>query len=371
MGLTLQDVRINRWAETLVQYSLKLKKGDLVLIRGSELSLPLIKAVYREALKAGAHPEVDMAVPGIQEIFLKEADDDQLAFVSPVTRLQIEKYDCLLSIGGSANTRAMGGVDPKRQARRAQAMAEINQIYMERSAKGELRWCVTQFPTHASAQEAGLSIDDYAEFVYRACHVDQDNPVQAWEQVQATQESLIEKISTYDTLRIVSADTDLTMSVGGRKWISAHGNFNFPDGEIFTGPIESSVEGHIRFSFPAIYAGKEVEDIRLTFKEGKVVEASAARGEDLLKALLDTDEGAKMVGEIGIGTNFGIDRFTRNILFDEKMGGTIHLALGAGYPETGNANKSSIHWDMLCDLREGGEIYGDGELIYREGKFLF
>lgn len=367
----LKDPRIDKMAETLVRYSLQVKKGDLLLIRASELSAPLIKAVYREAIRAGAHPEVEISMPALQEIFLKEASDEQLSFVSPTTRLQYEQFDCLLSILGGFNTRALSGVDPNRQAQRARATAELSKIFMKRQAEGSLRWCVTQYPTHSSAQEAGFSLDDYAEFIFRACRVTEDDPVAAWTEVKRSQDAIIEKISGYDTLRIVSEDTDLTLRVGGRKWINAFGDFNFPDGEIFTGPIEDSAEGHIRFSFPGIYAGKEVEDIRLTFKEGRVIEATAARGEELLRALLDTDEGARYIGELGIGTNFGIDRFTRNMLFDEKIGGTIHIAVGAGYPETGSTNQSSIHWDMLCDLRQGGEIYGDGRLIYREGKFLF
>lgn len=366
----LQDLRIKRLAETLVHYSLKIKEGDLLLIQGSDLAAPLMREVYREALRAGGHPEVMVSIPGLSEIFLREASDKQLEHVSPASRVYYEKYDAMLSIGGGYNTRALSGVDPKRQAARSKATSELSRIFMERSAKGELRWCVTQYPTHSAAQEAGMSLEDYADFVFRACRVTEEDPVAAWRQVREEQKRLVEAISAFDTLRIVGEGTDLTLRVGGRKWISADGEHNFPDGEIFTGPVEDSAEGHIRFSFPAIHAGREVEDIRLTFKGGKVVEASAARGEELLKSLLAVDEGASRLGEIGIGTNFGIDRFTRNMLFDEKLGGTVHLALGAGYPETGSTNVSGIHWDMLCDLRNGGEIYGDGKLIYKEGKFL-
>lgn len=366
----LQDPRIKRLAETLVHYSLKIKEGDLALIQGSDLAAPLIREVYREMLRAGAHPDVTVSIPGLREIYMHEANDKQIEHVSPISRLVYEKYDAVLSIGGGYNTRSMGSVDPKRQAARSKAMSEINKLFMERAGKGELRWCVTQFPTHSDAQEAGISLEEYADFVFRACRVTEDDPVAAWRQVKEEQERLVAAISAIDTLRIVGDGTDLTLRVGGRKWISADGEHNFPDGEIFTGPVEDSAQGHIRFSFPAIYAGKEVEDIRLTFENGRVVEAQAARGEELLKSLLAVDEGASRLGEIGIGTNFGIDRFTRNILFDEKLGGTIHLAVGAGYPETGSTNVSGIHWDMLCDLRDGGEIYGDGQLIYREGKFL-
>lgn len=357
--------------KVLVHYSLALKKGDVFLIRGSDLSSPLIKAVYSEALKAGAHPEVWTSVPGLAEIFYREASDEQLKFVSPFTKLAMETFDAYLAIRGDYNTRSLSGVDPSRQAVAAKASAEVTKVYLERSASGALRWCSTQYPTHAQAQEANMSLDDYAEFVFRACRLDSDDPVAAWESVREEQNRLIEQIERYDELRIVGEGTDLTLRVGGRKWISADGKHNFPDGEIFTGPVEDSANGTIRFSFPGLYGGKEIEDIRLTFEGGKVVKASAARGEELLKALLASDHGASYLGEIGIGTNYGIERFTRNMLFDEKIGGTIHLAVGAGYPETGSKNQSGIHWDMLCDLRSGGEIYGDGELIYKDGKFLF
>lgn len=365
------DPRIERMAQVLVRYSLGLKEGDVFLIRGSDLSAPLIKAVYREALRAGAHPEVWTSVPGLAEIFYREASDAQLEFVSPFLKLATETFDAYLAIRGDYNTRALSGVDPARQAKAAKASSGVMKTYMDRAAAGVFRWCGTQYPTHAQAQEANMSLDEYAEFVFQACRLNEDDPVAAWRAVEEEQSRLIERLRGYDQLRIVGDGTDLTLRVGGRTWVSADGKRNFPDGEIFTGPVEDSANGTIRFSFPGIHAGKEIEDIRLTFEQGKVVKASAARGEELLKALLATDEGAAYLGEIGIGTNYGIERFTKNMLFDEKIGGTVHLAVGAGYPETGSKNKSGIHWDMLCDLRSGGEIYGDGELIYKDGKFLF
>lgn len=366
----MADPRVERMAETLIHYSLEIKKGDLLLIRGSDLVAPLIKETYRKAIQAGAHVDVMVSLPGLAEAFLKEADDDQLNFVSPLNEVMVEKYDAMLAIRGEYNTRSLSGVDPKRQAARAKATAPVNQRFMERAAQGELRWCGTEYPTHAAAQDANMSLDEYQDFVFRACRVDEEDPVAAWREVHEEQERIIKAIEGIDQLRIVGEETDLTLRVGGRKWINADGEKNFPDGEIFTGPVEDSAEGHIRFSFPGIYAGKEIEDIRLTFEKGKVTNATASRGEDLVKALLASDEGASYLGEIGIGTNYRIDRFTQNILFDEKIGGTIHLALGAGYPETGSKNQSGIHWDMLADLREGGEIYGDGKLIYQDGKFV-
>jgi aminopeptidase len=214
-----------------------------------------------------------------------------------------------------------------------------------------------------------MSLAEYTDFVFGAGLLDHDDPVAEWRRIDAQQEKICDILNTKSDLRIVSTDTDISMSIAGRKWINCSGHENFPDGEVFTGPVEDTVNGHIRFSFPGIYAGKEIEDIRLEFKDGKVVKATAAKGEELLQALLETDEGARFVGELAVGTNFGIQNFTQNMLFDEKIGGTVHLAIGASYPESGGKNKSGIHWDMLCDMREGGEIYADGELIYRNGNF--
>lgn len=361
---------IERMAKTLIHYSLEIKKGDKLMIQGGELTAPLIREAYREAVRAGAHVTVLGGIEGLTEIFFQEASDEQLEYISPLYKMVYETFDALLVIRGEHNTRALSGVDPQKQALRSKASASLNKIFLSRAAAGELNWCGTQFPTHASAQDAGMSLSDYEAFVYRACQVDNDDPVAKWRSIHQQQDRIIEAIKGIDTLRIVGEDTDLTLRVKDRKWINASGKHNFPDGEIFTGPIEDSANGHIRFSFPGIVRGRQVEDIRLTFKDGKVVHATAKVGEELLKALINSDPGASYLGEIGIGTNYGIERFTQNILFDEKIGGTIHLAVGSGYPETGSVNESGVHWDMLCDLRNGGEIYGDGALIYKDGKFI-
>ncbi|MBE3599365.1 MAG: aminopeptidase [Limnochordaceae bacterium] len=366
----MRDPRVSRMAEVLVRYSVEVKPGDLVLVQGSDLASPLIAEVYREVLRAGGHPDVVTGVPGLSEIFYKEASQAQLEHVSPLAQLSVEKYQVHVSIGGAHNVKHLAGVDPKRQAVRSKALAPLNTLFMQRAARGELRWVYTEFPTNALAQEAGMSLADFEEFVFAACKVDRPDPIAAWRSVHDEQERICRFLERFDVLRIVARDTDLTLRVGGRKWENADGKANFPDGEVFTGPVEDSANGYIRFSFPGIYAGKEIEDIRLEFQDGKVVKATARRGEELLHALLDSDPGARYLGELGIGTNFEIQRFTREMLFDEKIGGTVHLAVGAGYPETGSKNESGVHWDMLCDMRDGGEIYGDGRLIYRSGKFL-
>ncbi len=263
----------------------------------------------------------------------------------------------------------MANVDPKKQATSQAAQRRIFERFMERSAAKELDWCGTQYPCNASAQDAEMSLDEYEDFVLQACLVHRKDPVAAWKKVHREQAKLCAFLDKRKTLRVVAPGTDISMSVAGRKWINSDGKKNMPSGEIFTSPIEDSVEGTIAFSFPACHLGLEVHDVKLTFKKGKAVKVTAGKGKDLLLAKLDIDEGARFVGEMAIGTNYSIQKFTKNTLFDEKIGGTIHMALGASYPDSGGKNKSSIHWDMVNDMRDGGKIYADGKLIYRDGRF--
>lgn len=366
----MRDVRHQKLANLLVNYSLKVKKGEYIILLGSPLSESLLKEIYKEVIKVGGHPEVVFTTEGFNEIMLKDGSDEQLQFISPITKIGAEKCDALIVLLGGQNTKGLSNVDAKRISFRRKAQREIMVTRMEREAKGEFRWVGTQYPTHSDAQEGNMSLEEYEEFVFSAGLLDKDNPSEEWERISKEQQKVVEYLDTKKTLHIVSQDTDLKMKIEGRKWINCDGKVNFPDGEVYTGPVEDSVEGHIRFSYPGIYAGKEIEDIRLEFKKGKVVKASAAKGEDLLLALLDTDEGARTIGEIAIGTNYGIDKFTKNMLFDEKIGGTIHAALGMSIPNSKGVNKSTIHWDMLCDMKDGGKIYADGELFYKNGKFI-
>ena len=364
------DSRLVKMAEVLVDYSLELKPGDKFMIRSTDLATPLIKEIYRLALLRGAHPEVQLQVEGLSKIFYSTASDKQLQYVSPLHEKVVLGFDAFLSIMADHNTKALTSVDSSKMALQQRALAPWNQRFMERAAQGEMRWSVAPYPTQALAQEAAMSLDEYADFVMEACLLNTPDPLAAWQEVHDQQQRHVEFLNGVDLIEIKAKDTDLRLRVKGRTWENCDGKMNFPDGEVFTAPIEDSVEGVIRFSFPGIYSGKEVEDIRLTFEQGKVVEASAAKGEELLHSLLETDAGARRVGEFAIGTNFGIKKFTRNMLFDEKIGGTIHLALGSTYFETGGKNESGIHWDMLCDMRDGGEIYADGKLIYRNGNML-
>jgi aminopeptidase len=366
----VKDHRYEKLAKVLVQYSLGVKRGDLVSIVGAPLAEPLVVEVYREVLKAGAHGIVKCQPPALGEVFFKTAQKHQLEYVSPVAEFETEKVDKVVSIWADDNTKSLSGVDPKKQAARSAATRKLFKRFLEREAKGELKWVGTQFPCNASAQDAEMSLDEYEDFVLRACLVHLPNPTAAWRAVHAKQEKIVRFLNKRKTFRIVAKDTDLTFKAGGRKWVNCDGGVNMPDGEIFTGPIEDTAEGTIAFSFPAFYAGREATGVKLTFKKGKVVKATAAKGENVLTSLLDTDPGARRVGEVAIGTNYGIDRFTRNTLFDEKIGGTVHMALGASLPESGGVNESGIHWDIVTDMRDGGLIYADGKVIYRNGKFV-
>jgi aminopeptidase len=364
------DKRLVKLANILTNYSLELKKNDLFVISGSEDAVPLIKEVYKQALVTGAHPHVRIYAEELDEIFYKYASEEQLKYISPLSKFEVKKISARLTILAPKNTKRLTNIDPKKQAYHRKFQQEIHQIFLNRAAKKELRWTLTQYPTNAAAQDAEMSIEEYEDFVFKAAHVYKKYPIEYWKNVSKQQEKISKMLQSKKTLHILAEDTDLKLSVEGRKWVNADGHENFPDGEIFTGPVENSVNGYIRYSYPAIYSGREVEDIRLEFKNGKVVKAKAAKGEDFLKAMLNTDAGAKRIGEFAFGNNYGIQKFTKNILFDEKIGGTIHIALGSGYPETGSKNKSGIHWDMICDLRKNSEILADGELIYKNGRFI-
>lgn len=365
----MADARLQKLAKVLVHYSLKLKPGDRLLINSMDIAAPLIREVFREAVRAGAHIDTDITIDGMGEILLREGSDEQLNYISEMEKLGNEYYSAYLTIWAQRNSRELSGVDPARMALRRSAHAATLKRMLERIASGDARWCGTLFPTHSSAQDAGMSLSDYEDFVYNTGLLDRDDPIAAWQQVHKEQQRVVEFLEQHDEIHIVAPGTDLTYRVGGRKWINCAGTENFPDGEVFSGPIENSVNGSILFSYPAIYNGNEVAEVRLTFRDGKVVESSASRGEDFLNATLDTDEGARYVGEVAFGLNYNISRYSKDTLFDEKIGGTMHMALGASLPESGGVNESALHWDMVSDLREG-RVYADGKLCYEHGKFI-
>ncbi len=365
----MADIRLNKLANILVNYSLEIKPGDQIEIRTNPSALDIALLVYEEAVKAGAYVLNSISIPGSEETFFKFANDDQLDYVSPIRKQIYETFNAVLVIGAEHNTRALSGIDPDRISRARKATTPLTKIFLERAAKLDLRWCYTVFPTNASAQEADMSLREYKEFVYGAGLLDTADPVEAWRNEGKRQRELIEWLSGKELVEIKGDDIDLKLSIKDRTFKEADGKHNFPDGEIFTGPVEESVNGWVRFNYPAIYEGQEVIDVELWFEDGKVVKEKASKGEDLLTSLLNSDPGARFLGEWGIGTNYGIQRFTKNMLFDEKMGGTIHLAVGSGYPETGSVNESAIHWDMLCDMTQS-EIKIDGDQFYKDGKVI-
>jgi aminopeptidase len=368
--MVIVEDRLSRVAQVLVRYSLNVQPGDLVAIQGGTEAIPLFREVFRETLRAGGHPELKIEMEEAREIYLKEANEDQLNFVSPVTQLLTERFDCLLYVDAETNTRRLSRVDPLRSAKLRKAYNAVDTLWSQRAAQGLMRWCYTQFPTHAYAQNANMSLEDYWEFVYNACMLNEPDPVKQWEAMSAQQQKLITWLNGHKEVHISGEDTDLTLSIKDRPFLALDGHVNLPDGEIYCGPVESSAQGTIRFTLPTSYDGHAVDDIRLRFEEGRVVEAHAASSEDYLLSMLTIDEGARRIGEFAFGMNYGIREATRNILYDEKIGGTIHLALGRSYPESGGLNVSALHWDMVCDLREQGEVLVDGELFLKNGKYM-
>ena len=365
----MRDPRVDGLARVIVRYSLDLQEGQTFMISAGVVAEPLVQAIYEQALEVGAHPLLDISLEGTQEAFYRLGSDAQLDWVSPTQRWAFDEADARIRILSDTNTRELSSVPAERQTRRQRAMHPYMTKMMERSAAGELRWNVTLFPTNAYASAASMSLREYEDFYYRACLTDQPDPVAAWRKASDETRRLAEWIEGREEVRIEGPGTNLKLNVGGRHFKPADGRYNMPDGEFFTGPIEDSAEGEVTFHLPATYSGREVSGVRFRFEGGKVVDASAEIGEEFLIEVLDTDEGARRLGELGIGTNFGIAAGTGEILLDEKIGGTVHLAVGQSYPETGGVNESAVHWDMICDLRRGGSLTVDGELLQENGEF--
>jgi len=365
----MADPRMEKWARTLAGYCIDVQPGQVVAITGGIAAEPLLREVAKAVTARGGNAVVIPTVDGVMSDLLLTGSDDQLRFVSPIERFMREEADALISVRAETNTRRMSEVDPSRQRLYASARTGLLKSYMQRAAEGKLTWTSTLYPTDAYAQDADMETDAYTDFVLKACKLDRDDPAAAWRELREEQQRLIDWLDGRKEVHLAGPDTDLRLSIEGRTWVNSDGRRNFPSGEIFTSPLENSVNGHIRFSFPVVTAGRQIEDIRLRFEDGRVVEASAAKNEAYLIETLDTDEGARYLGEFAFGTNFDIERFSKIILFDEKIGGTVHMAVGRGYPETGSTNESAIHWDMICDLRQGGQVTVDGELFQKDGRF--
>jgi aminopeptidase len=365
----MPDPRIRKLAEILVNYSTKVKPGDWVHIEGHVLTEPLMSEVVACVLEAGGHPTVNLESESYQENIYTKASEEQLKWMSPIERLVVNEIDVNIYLEASQNTRFLSSIDPSRQQIRRVAGRELFEKHMQRAAEGSLRWVLTQYPCPAFAQEADMSQREFEDFVYHATFADQDNPVAHWQKIHDEQQCMVDWLKGKVQVSVKSPNADLTLSVEDRPFMNADGSENMPSGEIYTSPIEDSANGWVYFTYPAIMSGREVEGVRLEFKDGKVVKESAKKNEEFLTKMLDSDEGARYLGEFAIGTNYGIDRFTKSILYDEKIGGSFHLAVGAGFPECLGENKSSIHWDLICDIREDSEIRVDGELFYKDGQF--
>jgi aminopeptidase len=338
----MSDPRLARLGELIVGYSLGLQPGKVFRIDTPYVGVPLAIELYRAGLHAGALPYANVEVEQLPEILVREGSEEQLDFVPPMAIDEVDRVDAI-----ATNRR------------------------WERISAGELSWSGVLCPTAAHAQDAEMSLSDYESFVFRACHVeDEGDAVAHWQSTSADLQARAEQLGQVRELRIVAPDTDLRIVVEGRTWEAADGRHNMPDGEVYTSPLELETEGEIRFSFPAVFQGREVDDIRLRFEEGSVVASEAVRGGEFLEAVLGLDDGARRLGEVAFGMNYEIDRFTKNILFDEKIGGTMHVALGSAFKELGGVNDSALHWDLVCDLRAEGEVYADGELVWRAGRFL-
>jgi aminopeptidase len=366
----MTDPRIEKWADVLTGYCVDVQPGQTVAIGGGIAAEPLLRQIYAKVVGRGGLPVIVPEFPGLSSTLIGNGNDEQLSYITAYELFRNTEADCSITVMAETNTRNASGVDPARSAAYTRARAELRQSSMQRAGAGEFKWNLTIFPTDAYAQDAEMNTDDYREFIMEACRLNEPDPVAAWVEMREFQAGIVDWLTPRKELRLVAPGTDFRCSIDGRTWINSDGKRNFPSGEVFTGPVEDSAEGEVRFSFPVVTQGRQISDVRLRFEAGKVIDASAARNEAFLIESLDSDDGARRLGEIAVGTNFGITQFTGQILLDEKIGGTAHMALGAGYPETGSTNRSAIHWDLICDLRQGGRIEVDGEALLVDGQFV-
>lgn len=372
----MTDSRVQKFAKVLVEHSARIVPGDRVLIEATTAAEPLVRELFVQILEKGGIPHPMVSFPGMvpfiqDDWYLTYANDIQLDFVPTFYKLAYDQFESRIRIHSATNTRATTSIDPVKAQRRSKANSIITETQMRRGGEGKFKWVTTLYPTEAYAQDAGMSLSDYENFVFGAVHAHEDDPIAFWKGTAAGQQKAIDFLAGKDVVTLQGPNVDLTLSIKGRKFNNSTGMYNMPDGEIYTGPVEESVNGWVKFTYPAIYGGVAVEGAELTFNRGRVDRATAGKNEEYLVKMLESDQGSRYLGEFAIGTNFDINKFTGNILFDEKIGGTFHMALGAGYPETGSKNKSSIHWDMICDLRTDSEIRVDGELFYKNGQFVF
>ncbi len=360
---------LSKYAHLLLHYCLQVKPGQRLYVSSTFLAEPLLLEIHREATRSGVAVEYDLGFRNKSKVYWQEAGEGVLDMEPQLHTYAMEHFDAYLAIRAPYDLHEDLAATAEQKKRRAAAGARANQYYFRRTADGSMLRNLCQYPTEAAAKGAGMSVEEFAHFVFKACRLDEPDPVEAWLQVRKEQQGIVDFLNTCDRIRYVNEKTDIHFSVKGRTWINSDGRANMPSGEVFTGPVEDSVEGKVHFDFPSVYSGHDVQGITLTVEQGQIVHWEAEQGQSLLDQVFAI-EGARYFGEVAIGTNYNIQQSTRNILFDEKIGGTIHMAVGQSYLQSGGKNQSAIHWDMISDMRQGGEIYADGTLIYRDGKFL-
>ncbi|BDS06728.1 aminopeptidase [Oceaniferula spumae] len=381
----LTHLHLSRWADVLVRHATNVRPGDIVRITAQPAAEPLLEAVYRKVLEAGGHPLVNCRPECLNEAFFELANGDQLDWESPFTQLETEKVDATINIGASTNLRTMDQFDPTLIQRAARANKSSRELFFQRAAAADapeldsdvkpLLWSTTLFPTNAYAQDAGMSLNEYSQFVIKACQLDQEDPVKFWQMLDQWQCQLAQTLMAGRELHFSTpAGTDLTVDIADMRWLSSPGRKNFPDGEVYSGPNlnakNGGAEGVVVFDKRCVYQGRSVRNARIVMENGRATDVTADEGEAFLISMLDQDDGARRIGEVAFGTNRAITQPTGQILFDEKMGGSFHLAFGAGYPETGNVNKSALHWDLIASLGQGSKVSLDGEPFCIDGHFV-
>lgn len=359
---------LQKYAHLLINYCLEIQPGERLLVSTSTLAEPLVRELYRECLKAGGHMEVRFSFREQNRLLHNLGNDAQMQYVSQGYKHAMEQFEAYLYIRAPYNLKEDQNMDRSKAALRRAAMKSINETYFARTADRSLKRSLCQYPTLANAQAADMSLEEYESFVYHACKLDQEDPIAAWQALGRQQQAITDFLNQKKTLRYKNEHTDISFSVDGRTWINSDGKTNMPSGEVFSGPVEDSVNGHVYFDYPSIYMGQDVKGIHLTVKDGLVTEWKADQGQAVLDKVFAV-EGARRFGEVAVGNNYGIQQATRNILFDEKIGGTIHMAVGQSYKQTGGTNQCAIHWDMIADMSQG-QIFADGELVYQDGRFL-
>lgn len=360
---------LEQYARLLVHYCLELHPDERLFIASTTLAEPLVREVWREAIHAGAKVEVDLAFRDRNRVLLTEGNEAQLRYVPVLNHLAMHEFDAYLLIRAPFNLREDQHVNPEKSKIRGEALADVNRAYAARTATRDLKRNLCQYPTEAAAQEASMSLAEYEQFVYGACFLLSGDPVAEWLKIRAYQQKIVDHLNRCSHFHYKGKDIDLQFNAGGRNWINSDGRNNMPSGEVFTSPVEDSAQGVIRFDLPGVYQGHEVEGVTLWVRDGYIEKWEAARGGDFLDHIFSIP-GTRRFGEAAVGTNYHIQQITKNILFDEKIGGTVHLAIGQSYLQCGGKNESTVHWDMIASMSDGGEIYADGEKIYANGRFL-